>query len=65
MVNFQNKFLAKVYKYIYIHDGETILIIDIQKGTGLSRPTVIKYVRWLEQRELIKKTGKFFKIIPV
>lgn len=65
MVNFRNKYIEKIYKYIYIRDGQTILMKDIEKGTGLSCPTVIKYVRWLERRELIKKTGKFFEIIPV
>lgn len=61
---FFNKNLAKIYKYIYIHDDETILIEDICNATGLSKPTVIKYVKWLIRRELIKRRGKHFKIIP-
>lgn len=65
MVTFRNPYIQKIYKYLYIHDGQTLLIKDIARETGLTRPTVIKYVRWLEKRELIKKTGKFFKIIPV
>lgn len=65
MVTFRNKFIQKIYKYLYIHDEQTLLIKDIARDTGLTRPTVIKYIRWLERRELIKKTGKFFKIIPV
>lgn len=65
MVTFRNPYIQKIYKYLYIHDGQTLLIKDIARETGLTRPTVIKYIRWLEKRELIKKTGKFFKIIPV
>lgn len=64
MVNFRNKFLQKVYKYIYIHDDETILMKDMEKETGITEKTCRKYVRWLERRELIKKDGKHFKILP-
>lgn len=64
MVNFRNKYIAKIYKYIYIHDDETILIKDIIAETRISKATVVKYVKWLERRELIKKTGKHFKILP-
>lgn len=65
MVNFRNPYIHKIYKYIFLHDEQTLLIKDIARETGLTRPTVIKYIRWLEKRGLIKKTGKFFKIIPV
>lgn len=65
MVNFRNPYISKIYKYLYLHDGQTILMKDIEKATGFSTPTVIKYVRWLQDRELIKKTGKFFQIIPI
>lgn len=65
MVNFRNPYIQKIYKYIFLHDEQTLLIKDIARETGLTRPTVIKYIRWLEKRGLIKKTGKFFKIIPV
>lgn len=64
-MTFFNKNLAKIYKYIQFHDDETILIKDICRATGISKPTVIKFVRWLERRELIKKNGKHFKILPV
>lgn len=64
-MTFRNKYIASIYKYIYIHDGETILIKDICTETTFCKRTVIKYVKWLERRELIKKTGKHFKIIPV
>ncbi len=64
-MQFFNEYLDKIYKYIYIHDDQTILLKDLAAETGISRPTLIKYLRWLERRELIKKTGKHFKIIPV
>lgn len=63
-MTFFNKKLERIYKYIYIHDGETLLLKNIAEETGTSRPTVNKYLRWLERRELIKRTGKFFEIIP-
>ena len=52
-MQFFNKNLAKIYKYIYIHDA-----------TALSKPTVHKYIKWLIRRELIKKDGKHFSILP-
>lgn len=59
-----HKFLRNIYKYIYIHSNETILIKDICKYTGYSKPTVIKYVKWLQERDIIKKTGKHFEALP-
>lgn len=64
-MQFRNRFISKIYKYLLIHDGETILIKDIVENTRISKPTVIKYVRWLERRQIIKKTGKKFEILPV
>lgn len=63
-MHFFNKSLAKIYKYIYIHDDETILIQDICNATALSKPTVHKYIKWLLRRKLIKKDGKHFNILP-
>lgn len=64
-MRFANKNIGKVYKYIFLHDGETILYNDIADGTGLTRQTVARHVRWLLRRELIKKTGRKFSILPV
>lgn len=63
-MRFVNKYVDKIYKYIYIHDDETILIKDIARAVGFTEKTVIKYIRWLVRREYIKKDGKHFKIIP-
>lgn len=63
-MNFRNKYIRKIYKYIYIHDDETILIKDIASATRINRKTVTKYINWLIKRELIKKDGKHFKILP-
>jgi len=63
MITIKNKYAAKVYKYIYIHDGETILNKDIMEFTGFCQDTVIKYIHWLEKRELILKRGKHYEII--
>lgn len=60
-----HKFLRNIYKYIYIHSGQTILIKDICEATGYSKPTVIKYIRWLMERDIIKKSGKHFEVSPL
>ena len=57
-----NKFADKLYKYIYRHDGETILIKDMIEETGVSRATTFKYIKWLERRELIFREGKKFRV---
>lgn len=61
---FRNSYLHAVYKYIYIHDDETILLKDMAEETGICDKTCRKYIKWLERRELIKKDGKHFKILP-
>lgn len=63
-MRFRNKFIERVYRYIYIHDDETILLKDIAEETKMTRKTVSKHVKWLIRRELIKKDGKHFKILP-
>lgn len=64
-MTFFNRFITKIYNYIYFHRGETLLIKDIVADTGISKPTVIKYIKWLQRRDLIKKTGKKFDILPI
>lgn len=60
MINIPNKYARKIYKYIELHDGETILMQDFAKATQISQPTIRKYLRWLIRRELITKNGKHF-----
>lgn len=62
-MNFSNRFVQKIYRYLFINDDQTILIKDICKATNISKPTVIKYIKWLELREIIRKDGKHFKIL--
>lgn len=63
-MRFFNWRLDRIYKFIYIHDGETILKQDIASATRLSKPTVSKWLKWLEKRKLIKIDGKKFSILP-
>lgn len=63
MYTFQNKKMQMVYKFIYIHRDETILIKDICKETEISKPTVIKYVRRLEKINVLKRDGKKFHLL--
>ena len=60
----RNKYAHKIYHYIYCNDGQTILIKDIISETQISKPTVHKYLKWLERRNLIRRAGKRFYIIP-
>lgn len=64
-MNFMNSRLDKLYKYIYIHDDQTLLLQNIAAEINISRPTLNKYLKWLERRELIHRDGKHFKIIPI
>lgn len=63
-MRFFNSKLDQIYKYIYIHDGETLLKKNIAKDTKSCRPTVDKWLKWLEKRNLIKIDGKTFHILP-
>lgn len=63
-MKFVNKYADKIYKYIYIHDGQTLLRKDIARDVGFTEKTVLKYINWLIRRGYIKKTGKHFEIIP-
>lgn len=63
-VRFYNKIVEKIYKYIYIRDGQIILQTEMAKELKISRPTIRKYIKWLEKRDLIKKDGKKFSILP-
>lgn len=62
-MRFFNVYLDKIYNYLRQHDGQTVLMKDIARDLNTTRVTVRKYVRWLERRELIKKTGKRFEIV--
>ena len=62
-MTFFNKKLEQIYKYIYIHDDQTILLQDMAMDLNICRITCRKYIKWLERRGLIKKTGKHFKIM--
>lgn len=64
-MNFMNRQLDKLYKYIYIHDDQTLLLKNISAEINISRPTLNKYLKWLERRKLIQRNGKHFKIIPI
>ncbi len=62
-MRFVNKFADRVYKYLYIHDQETLLLKDIARDTGICDTTCRKYIRWLEKRGYIKKNGKYYEIL--
>lgn len=61
-MEFRNRILRRIYKYIYIHDGQTILIKDIAAETGYCRQTISKYLKWMERREILTRYGKKFEL---
>lgn len=63
-MRFRNKIIDKIYKYIYINDGQLFIQTEMEKDLGINRKTIAKYLKWLEKRELIKKVGKRIFILP-
>lgn len=63
-MKFLNKYIDKIYKYIYINDGQIFILTEMEKEIGITRKTIAKYLKWLERRELIKKNGKRIFILP-
>lgn len=62
MFTFRNKYAQKIYRYIYLHDGETLLIKDIAAELQLAKGTIYKYLKYLSRREVIRRDGKKFFI---
>lgn len=62
-MRFFNKYIDRIYRYIELRDGQTILIKDIAEDLDTTVVTVRKYLKWLTKRKLIKKTGKRFEIV--
>lgn len=63
-MRFVNKFADRVYKYLYRHDNETLLLKNIARDTDMSIKTCRKYINWLVRRGYIKKDGKHYEILP-
>lgn len=63
-MRFVNKYIDRIYKYLYIHDGQTILQKDIASDLQIDKKTIRKYIKWLVRREYIKKDGKKISILP-
>jgi Mn-dependent DtxR family transcriptional regulator len=62
-MRFPNSYLNRIYKYLYINDGQTILLQDIAEDLNISRPTIRKYLKWLERRNIIERMGKKITIL--
>lgn len=58
-----SKYTKRIFIYIKLHDGQTILYKDIMEEFSITYPTVRYCIRWLLDRELISKIGKRLKII--
>lgn len=52
-----------VFKYLLLHDGETILQKNICRDTGVSPKTVRKDLKYFEKREIIHRDGKDISIL--
>ncbi len=65
-MRFFNKKLERLYRYLYIHDQQIILMQEVVEEIQVSAPTVRKLLKWLEERELIKRIGKKkFQIVHI
>lgn len=64
-MQFFNKKIQSIYKYLYIHDNQTILLKDMERDLNITRKTIAKHIKWLEKRGLIKKNGKHYNILPL
>lgn len=49
-----------LYDYIKIHSGQTLLIKDIVKDTGITNKTISKKVALLEENGFVRREGKKF-----
>lgn len=62
---FTNRYIREIYNYIKRHDGEIILIYEMSDELQITQPTIRKYLRWLMDRNLIRKNKKRFWTIPL
>lgn len=63
MINLPKWRIREVYKYIYFHDDETLLIKDIADAICFSEKTTRKYIRWLERHAIIQREGKHYTVL--
>lgn len=61
----RNTYAQRIYQYIYINDGQIFLQKEMAAELFISEPTIRKYLRWLERRNLIVRNGKRISTVPV
>ena len=61
-MHFPRGHIKLVYEYIRMHDGQTLLIKNISRDTGVGQWTVSRDIKWLKERNLIEKDGKTIRI---
>lgn len=61
----RNTYAQRVYNYIYINDGQIFLQKEMAAELFISEPTIRKYLRWLERRNLIVRNGKRISTVPI
>lgn len=52
-----------LYAYIKAHDGQTILIKDIENETGMTNKTIAKKIKLLVENGFISRDGKKFFVL--
>ncbi len=62
---FPNSYIRRIYNYIKLNDGENILIYEMSARLMISQPTIRKYLKWLERRELIRREKKRIWTNPI
>ena len=52
-----------VFDYIKQHNGQTILMKNMEQDTAITQTTLRKKIKLLAEKNLIKKDGKNFYIL--
>lgn len=53
-MKFSNNYINKIYRYLKLHNGQVIFRYEMADDLRITQPTLRKYLRWLQDRDLIK-----------
>lgn len=52
-----------IFKYLLLHDGETILQKNISRDTGVGLKTIRRDLKYFEKRGIIHRDGKDISVL--
>lgn len=62
-MHFPKAHINAVFRYLKLHDGETLLVKNIARDIGCGTWTVSRDLKWLQKRGIIRREGKNIWII--